>query len=348
MAGGSLPAITISIHDFSQMIGRFPLAVLALVIPCATPAWGQPKTDVVTLGNGDRITGEIIELLAGRLEFKTDDVGTIEIEWVKIVRIEADTPVRGRPRRMGAACSAAWGDRRLPVPPRLRRRRRVAVDAGGHRHRADRRELLGKARRLGRCGVQLHALERHRADDAELDTDVSPAGLSVRITSSATLTQRSDDERRDDRAALDVSYVRYRWRRWFVSGAGRLERTRAWGWRCGRRSAASSACAPSTRTARSSGYGGGLVANNEHGIDTEPTQNLEGPSYFKRRTTTYDRPKTNFDTSFQYYPSLSDWGRQRLQIDVGVKTRDVEGLLRRTQHVRHLRQRPAESRRGPQ
>ena len=34
---------------------------------------------------------------------------------------------------------------------------------------------------------------------------------------------------------------------------------------------------------------------------------------------TYDRPKTNLDVSFQYYPSLSNTGRQRVQLDAGVK-----------------------------
>ena len=33
----------------------------------------------------------------------------------------------------------------------------------------------------------------------------------------------------------------------------------------------------------------------------------------------YDRPRTNLDFSLEYYPSLSDWGRQRLQLDSAVK-----------------------------
>ena len=58
-----------------------------MVVPSA-PAWAQ-RTDVVTLANGDRITGEIVELDRGRLEFKTDDAGTISFEWDKIARVEA-------------------------------------------------------------------------------------------------------------------------------------------------------------------------------------------------------------------------------------------------------------------
>ena len=34
---------------------------------------------------------------------------------------------------------------------------------------------------------------------------------------------------------------------------------------------------------------------------------------------TYDRPKTNVDASVDYFPGLSDWGRQRLQVNAAVK-----------------------------
>ena len=39
-------------------------AVLAFVVVLSAPAWAQ-RTDVVTLANGDRITGEIVELDRG-------------------------------------------------------------------------------------------------------------------------------------------------------------------------------------------------------------------------------------------------------------------------------------------
>ncbi len=45
------------------------------------------KTDVVVLGNGDHFTGEIKGMSRGKLDFKTDDVGRISIEWIKIATI---------------------------------------------------------------------------------------------------------------------------------------------------------------------------------------------------------------------------------------------------------------------
>ena len=62
--------------------------VLAFVLVLSAPAWAQ-RTDVVTLANGDRNTGEIVELERSRLKFETDDAGTILFEWDKIASVEA-------------------------------------------------------------------------------------------------------------------------------------------------------------------------------------------------------------------------------------------------------------------
>ena len=53
----------------------------------SAPALAQPKTDVATLANGDRITGEVKALERGRLEFSTDDAGTLYLEWEHLLRI---------------------------------------------------------------------------------------------------------------------------------------------------------------------------------------------------------------------------------------------------------------------
>lgn len=51
-------------------------------------AFAAPKTDVVVLKNGDRITGEIKGLERGILSLSTDAAGTISIEWPEVARIE--------------------------------------------------------------------------------------------------------------------------------------------------------------------------------------------------------------------------------------------------------------------
>lgn len=48
------------------------------------------KTDIITLINGDKITGEIKGLETGLLELSTDNMSTIYIEWNKITDIHTD------------------------------------------------------------------------------------------------------------------------------------------------------------------------------------------------------------------------------------------------------------------
>ena len=62
--------------------------MILTVWPHAT-LYAQPKTDVVILANGDRLTGEVKRLDRGRLEFSTDDAGTLYLEWDKLVGVVA-------------------------------------------------------------------------------------------------------------------------------------------------------------------------------------------------------------------------------------------------------------------
>lgn len=67
-----------------------PLSLLLLLALCCAPAHATRKTDIVHLYNGDRITGEIASLYRGILQFKTDSMGTLNIEWPEIARIQSE------------------------------------------------------------------------------------------------------------------------------------------------------------------------------------------------------------------------------------------------------------------
>lgn len=71
---------------FARSTAVCGIAVL-LVVPAA---WARDKVDVVTMVNGDRVTGEIKRLDAGILELSTDHMGTLSIEWVWVRSIESE------------------------------------------------------------------------------------------------------------------------------------------------------------------------------------------------------------------------------------------------------------------
>lgn len=62
--------------------------ILALVCSTAQALSGR-KTDIITLYNGDKVTGEIKHLFGGLLNLSTDSMGTIQIEWQEIARVES-------------------------------------------------------------------------------------------------------------------------------------------------------------------------------------------------------------------------------------------------------------------
>jgi len=62
-------------------------AGLSLLAP---PAAAREKTDVIVLDNGDRITGEIASMTRGKVDFKTDDIGRIAVEWLQVAQVTSD------------------------------------------------------------------------------------------------------------------------------------------------------------------------------------------------------------------------------------------------------------------
>lgn len=75
--------MTATLHRLALLLA----ATTALLV--STAAIAREKTDVIYLVNGDRITGEILELQYGQLSVKTDSVGTVSIDWLDIARIES-------------------------------------------------------------------------------------------------------------------------------------------------------------------------------------------------------------------------------------------------------------------
>ena len=296
-------------------------ATLAVVFTLCMTATNhaQGKTDVVTLANGDRITGEIVQLERGRLVFKTDDAGTLYLEWDKLSSVVT--------KRIVEVLTTS-GNRYLGSLGPAAARSIVVVTAEGEVplqmwevtlitpiERSFWRQLDGSidvgfsyTRSSGVAQLNLNS-----------DTVYRKLASRTRLTASLTQTQKDDDSGRDDRASLEMSYLRYPWQRWFVLGVGRFESNESLGLEL--RSQIGSVVGPRLVNSNRAQLvlGAGLAVNDERGVDVEPTQNLEALLMFGTSFYTYDRPKTNLDINLQYFPSMSDAGRQRVQLDAAVK-----------------------------
>ena len=290
-----------------------------LVLLMSSTAYAQ-KTDVVTLANGDRITGEVKKLQRGQLEFSTDDAGTLELEWDKLTSLLTNRMVEvvltdGR-RFLGTLG---------PAPDA----RSISVETSGGSVLLPALEVteinpIGKSfwsKLDGSIDVGYSYTRSSGIGQFNLNTDTvfrRPAS-SIRLSTSFTSTQTEDDQGDDDRGSIEASLLRYPWQKWFVTVLGRVETNESLGLEL--RSQTGAAAGP-VITQGNRGHlavGGGMVVNREQGVSSEPTVNFEGLFLLTTSFYTYDRPKTNVDITFQYYPSLSDFGRQRVQLDSSFK-----------------------------
>ena len=295
------------------------VVALAILIGSRSTVWAQTRTDMVRLLNGDRITGEIMSLERGRLELKTDDAGTIEIEWDNVAGLAATRgfeieTASGR-RLLGGIANGS--DRSLTVD---------AADGATTLNMSDVTRITPMGASFwSRMDGSFDAGFTYSQSSGIAQATVNSMSVfrrpsfEVRLDGSGTLTQTDGESERDDRGSVDLSYVRYRGERWWVSGGGRIETNRSLGLVL--RSQVGGMIGQRLVNSNRAQFevGGGLVVNNEQGVDVESTQNIEAVLGLQTSYYTYDRPKTTIDAGFQYYPSLSTWGRQRLQFDAAVK-----------------------------
>ena len=77
-------------HTYNRVRARLALGLFAALsmLALAAPTHAA-RTDVVILHNGDHITGEVKKLDYGKLEYKTDDMDNIYIEWEKIHHVSS-------------------------------------------------------------------------------------------------------------------------------------------------------------------------------------------------------------------------------------------------------------------
>ena len=65
------------------------LSVTCILMLNAMNVWSHAKTDVITVSNGDRITGAMTEMTSGKLSVSTSYAGTISVKWREVSQIDS-------------------------------------------------------------------------------------------------------------------------------------------------------------------------------------------------------------------------------------------------------------------
>ena len=300
---------------------RIKLAGLCLVL-AAGVAEGQ-KTDSVWFRNGDRITGEVKSLFRARLKYSTDDLGTIYIEWDKIVRISSTATFEvqlGSGQKyygiLGLARdgSVVVGADTLvlteivtitPIKGKVLSRLSGYLDLGFSYQKANKTLQLSSAGRVmyrGPLAETVLELSTFREDrDDESETARLTAGLTERLR------------------------IGERWSTGFAFGYNRNEELDLAG--------RGTFLAFGARTVARSNHNdfwitGGLVLTRERYFSTDSAvagvEALIGASFAAFR---YDHPKLDVSVTSQAYPSLSIQGRVRWQNDLRVSYELVKDFM---------------------
>ena len=295
---------------------------VVLILLCGARARAQ-KTDSVWIRSGDRVTGEVKSLRRALLKYSTDDLGTIYIEWDKVVRISSRATFEVQ-RRSGQKYSGSLGQvsngwvvvgvDTLPLSDI------VAITPL-------RQKLLDRVD--GYLDLGFSFQKAHKT--VQLTSGAKVVYRGPRIESTLELsTFREDRDDASETSRLSGSLTERfltagRWSGGFAIGYDRNEELDLAG------------------RPRIVGFGSRVMARSNH-VDFWVTGGLVGTreQYFSSDSTSegiegllgatfsafrYDRPKLDASVTSQAYPSISIPGRVRLQNDLRVSYELVKDFM---------------------
>jgi len=293
-------------------------AALLCPLPGAA-ATAAPKVDVVVLRNGSRVIGEIRSMTKSRLELKTDDMGTLQIEWDNVTQVtapeffEVENMDGGlslgalRPGKGGDTLEvvADWGTDELE----LWQVARIQLVKGG---------FWDKFRGSFDVGAGYTSATELLQLDFDGELRYTRPRFEAFAQADAVVTQQpeADDTRR---SSLTIGYTRIFPNRHRIFTQGALEQNRELGFDL-RSSVLGGWAYALARDRKNQLVGGaGLAVNREKPIEGESTTNIEAVLGLNYANFAYDFPNTDIQISTFAYLGLNQWGRFRLEASASLR-----------------------------
>lgn len=306
------------------------LRPLLLLIAMMTPPIAiADKTDVVVLINGDRVTGEVKSLEFGTLEYSTDSMGTVEIDWEDVVSVTSNQTLEVET----SGGTKYYGN--LMEPPGV-----STVSVG----RGENVEDLAKNNvvRITPIETDPRFIDRLEGNvkfgfNTDKGSSVTQSNLNasvryrareylVGLTVSSTITDQPSEDT-TERHSTKLNYQRFRGNRWFTDWFAEGSKNEEQG--------------INSRFLLGGGLGrywvqtnenqlsllGGLVVTQETFIgDPETPTFLEGKvalNYLHRSVS----PDSDVILKAEYYPLLEDLNQYRLESDLTFRREFIEDLF---------------------
>ena len=288
------------------------------------------KTDVVTLVNGDRITGEVKEVAYGQLKFSTDDMGTVYIEWSKVATLTTTRTLQleladgrrvvGRDAARGATPGTVRlrsGDAAAVEMPLASIVRVAPLEDGAWPQRLD-----------GSLSVGYSFTQAQNIQVFNLGASIGSRDQRQqwRVSLDSQLASRSDGPT-SQRAALVGTRERFLADRWYREGTVSFTRNQELG--LDLRSLVGVGVGRYLVQLADTEWraGAGIAATSEQLIDGSSRESVElqlGTTFNIYR---FDSPQVNLAASLMVLPSLSESGRVRGEASIRLRREMVKDLF---------------------
>ena len=298
------------------LIAALPVCLIAL----ATPASAQ-RTDVVVLQNGDHITGEVKKLQFGRLEYKTDDIGTINIEWLDVAELTSSSVFEvelsdsaryvGSLEARGNGTLAVVGDISTQVFPHGDIVGIYKIDRGFWKQ-------LDGSFDLGLTYTQADHTSQFNFD---LELEMRRPNRQSSFDFSGILNSDQDEEESEDTRRFDAtfSHLRLRKSRWFNQLFAAAQGNQELGLDL-RFLAGAAIGREAIQTNRTVLRGAaGLAINEEWAVDGATEEEIEALLAGTYSFFTFDYPNTRIDIELTVFRGLSKEGAVRLEADISIR-----------------------------
>ncbi len=307
-----------------------PICLIFLVLTFALvdPVSARPKTDVLILKNGDRISCEIKTLTRGKIQVKTDSMGTLDIEWLDVVGIKSEYFYRVEDTN---------GTRYFGVLEKKEQETTLRVASMGTVASIEKVNVVEITpiqksfweKIDGSLSVGYSYTRASRV--AEFTFNWANRYVAERnlfdLGANSTITNKGGEEGTTQRIDLTFSYVRLLKKKWTGNTSISVSRNDELDLDRRLLVTATTGVSPIKNNHDILLFSTGLAGNAETSTNGNKTQSFEGVLMASYSRFNYNTPKTDISTALKFYPSLTESGRYRVNYDLSFRREIVSNLF---------------------
>ena len=310
--------------------------LLLLLLSLSGTAYAQPKTDVVTLANGDVISGEISKLSRGRLETRPTIWGDLHRMGQDRFACRQGTVRRDHHRRPALFGSLAAGNPRSlvvislagEVPLQMPDVTTITPIGSSFWGQLDGSVDVGfsytRSSRIAQLNINTNTVFRRPAFEARL----TASGTARRTATTARVMTGVLSRRRTSR---------FRSERMFVAAGASFESNESLGLLLRSQGAFTAGSRLVNSNRAQLAIGAGLAVNDERNIGADPTQNLEGVVTFRQSYLPVPSPENERRRCLPVLPEPQQLGPRAHPARRQRQARGLEGCLPVGECLRHVR-----------